>query len=92
MNGDNVYEVTVVASDGVHPSYAGRDRQGNQRWRRMGKLTVMPTQPRVGVELTAELTDSDGVVSGPTWQWYKETGATATAMPSATITDEMWEP
>ena len=83
MNGDNVYEVTVVASDGANAAMRdvtvkvtniGED----------GKIEVMPTQPRVGVELTAELTDSDGVVSGPTWQWYKQVAA---ELPSATRTE-----
>ena len=70
MNGDNVYEVTVVASDGANA--AMRDVTVKvTNITELGKLEVMPTQPRVGIELTAELTDSDGVVSGPTWQWYK---------------------
>ena len=71
MNKDNVYEVTVVASDGANS--ATRDvtvkvtNMGED-----GKIEVMPAQPRIGSELTAELTDSDGVVSGPTWQWHKQ--------------------
>ena len=40
-----------------------------------GDVDVTPAQPRVGVELTAELTDSDVVVSGPNWQWQKQTVA-----------------
>ena len=71
MNRDNVYEVTVEASDGANAAM----RDVTVKVTNMpedGKLEVMPTQPRVGVELTGELTDSDGVVSGPTWQWYKQ--------------------
>ena len=37
--------------------------------------------------MTAELTDSDGVVSGPTWQWYKQNDRQMLAlMPSETMT------
>ena len=91
MNRDNVYEVTVVASDGANAAMRdvtvkvtniGED----------GKIEVMPTQPRVGVELTAELTESDGVVSGPTWQWYIQEAET---LPTANRVDgdlpEAWE-
>ena len=87
MNRDNVYEVTIVASDGANA--AMRDVTVKvTNITELGKLEVMPTQPRVGVELTAELTDSDGVVSGPTWQWYnlEETNA------CSTIPDMEWEP
>ena len=85
MNRDNVYEVTVVASDGANS--AMRDVTVKvTNMEELGEIEVMPAQPRVGVELTAELTDSDGIVSGPTWQWYKQMvlGACSTA------TD--WEP
>ena len=72
-NKDNVYQVTVVASDGL--SSGMRDvtvKVTNKE--EDGKLTVMPAQPRVGTLLTAELTDSDGVISGtPTWEWRKLT-------------------
>ena len=34
-----------------------------------GKVTLSSTQPQVGTELTATLTDPDGVSGNPTWQW-----------------------
>ena len=80
MNRDNVYEVTVVASDGANAAMRdvtvkvtniGED----------GKIEVMPGAARVGTQLTAELTDSDGVVSGPTWQWYKNENEEAVTLP-----------
>ena len=79
-NGDNLYEVTVVASDGANSAM----RNVTVKVTNMeegGAIEVMPAQPRVGTELTAELTDSDGIVSGPTWQWYKQmvTGECSTA-------------
>ena len=70
MNRDNVYEVTVVASDGANS--ATRDVTVKvMNMEEDGKIEVMPAQPRVGTELTAELTDSDGIVSGPTWEWRR---------------------
>ena len=38
-----------------------------------GVVTLSRTQPRVGVPVTASLTDPDGNISGVKWQWY--TGA-----------------
>ena len=32
-------------------------------------MTLSAVQPRVGVAVTASLTDIDGAVSGVTWQW-----------------------
>ena len=36
----------------------------------VGTVTFSAVQPRVGVPLTASLTDIDGGVSNVTWQWY----------------------
>ena len=71
-NKDNVYQVTVVASDGLNSGMRDVTVKVTNK-EELGKLTVMPAQPRVGTLLTAELTDSDGVVSGPTWEWSKQT-------------------
>ena len=35
-----------------------------------GTVTLSKTQPRVGIAVTATLTDPDGSISGLTWQWY----------------------
>ena len=35
-----------------------------------GTVTMSQRQPRVGVPITASLTDPDGDVSNVTWQWY----------------------
>ena len=40
----------------------------------VGTVTFSAVQPRVGVPLTASLTDIDGGVSNVTWQWYRRTG------------------
>ena len=85
MNDDNVYEITVVASDGANP--ATRDVTVKvTNIEETGEIEVTPAQPRIGTELTAELTDSDGVVSGPTWQWHKQDAETC---PVATA--ESWD-
>ena len=69
-NGDNVYEVTVVAADAdgnrgtmdVKVTVANEDEGGT--------VSLSRTRPRVGVSVKASLTDPDGSISGLTWQWY----------------------
>ena len=69
-NKDNVYEVTVRAADAdgnrgtmdVKVTVENEDENGT--------VTLSKTQPRVGVAVTASLTDPDGSISGLTWQWY----------------------
>ena len=66
---DNTYELTVGA----------RDADGNRGTKDIevkvtnvnedGTVTLSAVQPRVGVAVTASLTDIDGPVSGVTWQW-----------------------
>ena len=36
-----------------------------------GTVTLSPTRPKVGDEVTATLTDLDGSVTGMTWQWSR---------------------
>ena len=68
---DNVYQVTVEAYDGTYMgtqdvtvTVTNEDE--------MGEVTLSPTEPEVGTELTASLADPDGGVSGETWQWARE--------------------
>ena len=69
-NTDNVYEVTVRAADAdgnigtmaVKVTVTNEDEEGT--------VTLSKTQPRVGIVVTASLTDPDGSISGLTWQWY----------------------
>ncbi len=71
------YSVTVSAHD-------GKDANGNtdttidatidvaisiDNIDESGMVTLSSTQPQVGVELTAYLTDPDGSVTGISWQW-----------------------
>ena len=69
-DGDNTYMVTVKASAGgemdtqdVMVMVTNVDE--------MGTLVLSSTTPSVDAELTATLTDLDGMVSGETWMWYK---------------------
>ena len=70
-NGDNDYEVTVKVTDSnaqtdtldvtVTVTNVGR------RW----EVTLSSVQPRVGVPITATLTDPDGDISDVTWKWQR---------------------
>ena len=72
-NADNVYEVTVRVADAdgnigtmdVKVTVSNEDEDG--------VVTLSKTQPRVGVAVTARVTDPDGSISGLTWQWYDDT-------------------
>ena len=72
-NGDNTYEVTVVAadSDGNRGTMDVKVKVTNVE--EDGVVTLSRTQPRVGVLLKATLTDPDGSISGLTWQWSRST-------------------
>ena len=77
-NTDNVYEVTVQASDGkltgmrkVKVTVENEDEDG--------VVTLSKTQPRVGIAVTASLTDPDDSISSLTWQWSNDNGAIADA-------------
>ena len=82
-NQDNIYEVTVVASDGENTamrSVTVKVTDSDEG----GKVTLSSQDALIGVELTATLTDSDGgvpdpaVLTGVTWQWHKGEAATFT--------------
>ena len=86
-NGDNVYEITVEATAGAVAD--GRDMTGTMDVKVMidnqdeaGMVTLDRPQPAVGVEVTADLTDPDGNVSGTTWQWYQGQNITTDSLPT----------
>ena len=73
-NNDNVYQVTVEVFDGE--ATAKKDVTVKvTNMQEDGKVEVTPAQPRIGIELTAALTDSDIVSYGPMWQWQRSLGA-----------------
>ena len=70
MNTDNVYMVTVEASDGtldamqmVTVTVTDVDEDG--------MVALSPSHPVVDGEVMATLTDPDGSVTGMTWQWSR---------------------
>ena len=68
-DGDNTYEVTVGAkdADGIRGTKDIEVKVTNEN--EDGTVTLSAVQPRVGVPLTARLTDIDGAVSAVKWQW-----------------------
>ena len=67
--GNNVYNVTVVATDN-DDNVATRDvaiTVTNED--DLGKVTLSNREPEVGAALRAELTDPDGGVTNLTWEW-----------------------
>ena len=76
---DNVYEVTVQASDGSIPTM--REVTVNvTNVDEDGVVTLPSLQPEVDIVLTAELTDPDGLAVGntTTWQWARSSSRTGT--------------
>ena len=85
-NGDNIYEVTVVVSDGSEPSEVDvtvKVLDSDEP----GVITFAPdANPVAGKAITANLSDSDGEVIKVAWQWYTkdESGGTATLITGET--------
>ena len=82
---DNVYEVTVQASD------ARQDRHEKvmvtvENAEEAGVVTLDKVQPRVGIPVTARLDRPDGSISKLTWQWSM--GATAGNVTGVTPTGD----
>ena len=70
-NKDNVYEVTVEATDAVGNTGTKDVKVTVTNADEDGTVTMSQRQPRVGVPITASLTDLDGDVSNVTWQWSR---------------------
>ena len=62
------YMVTVKANDGTNEAMKAVTVMVTNV-DEDGAVTLSTMSPRVGTELTATLTDADGMVSGTTWQW-----------------------
>ena len=77
IGGNNVYKVTVQASDGTNTdtldvvvTVANVDEEGT--------VTLSSTQPQMGTELRAVLSDPDGSVSATTWMWERSLSSAGT--------------
>ena len=71
---DNVYEVTVQATDGDSNRGMKMVKVTVVNENESGVVTLSKTQPRVGIAVTASLTDPDGSISSLTWQWSNNNG------------------
>ena len=94
-DGDNVYQVTLQASDGsntgsldVTVTVTNEDEDGT--------VTLSSDRPQTGTALTATLSDLDGTVSGTTWLWESSadglTGWTAASGAVSTVTTSSYTP
>ena len=72
---NNVYEVTVGATDGDGIRATKDVEVKVTNVEEDGTVTFSAVQPRVGIPLTARVTDIDGAVSGVMWQWSKNGAA-----------------
>ena len=90
-NKDNVYEVTVQATDDANMGTRAVTVKVTNR-QEDGTVKVMPAQPRIGIPVTAALTDSDVVSYGPMWKWSKgmPVGDPATCTPAANADPVAW--
>ena len=87
-NGDNIYEVTVVASDGTNPaerSVTVKITNSDEA----GKIRLSPQNPVTGGAVTATLTDSDGQVINVGWRWYRLTTAQIADVTAALVADNL---
>ena len=85
-NKDNVYEVTIKVFDGEATTTKDVTVKVTNK-QEDGKVVVAPVQARIGIELTATLTDSDIVTYGPKWQWQRRMVDDCMA---AATTDDRW--
>ena len=88
---NNLYRVTVEVSDGKLKATRPMTVTVTDV-KEDGKVTLSSVQPKVAIDLTASLKDSDGDVENIEWQWAKtttgaEAGNPVTPCPESTATD-----
>ena len=69
-DGDNVYLVTVTASDGSASKSQPVSITVTNR-EEAGKVTLTQLVPQQGIAITARLRDQDNNITGTEWQWYR---------------------
>ena len=70
-DGDNTYMVTVIAEDTMDNMDSQDVRVMVTNEEEPGTVSLSTMRPAVDAEVTATLTDPDGMVSGERWQWAK---------------------
>ena len=81
-DGDNDYEVTVVVTDADDNTDEHDVTVSVENVEENGAVTISTLQPRVGVELSASLTDPDLGINGLMWQWYLADSLSLDALPT----------
>ena len=92
---NNVYRVTVEVSDGKLKAMRPMTVKVTDV-EEEGEVELSTVAPRVAVELTASLEDSDGGETDVTWQWQRDTtgGPGPDGTPTANcsvVADDVWE-
>ena len=84
-NGDNVYMVTVVATDSKKATAMRDVAITITNVDEDGTVTLSSEQPKIGIALTATLEDPDGVVADSVkWTWYLSEDGMGDAIAMAT--------
>ena len=87
-DGDNTYEVTVMATDGVSNSSDRDVKVIVTNSEEGGMVTLSRPRPRVGVSVMASLDDLDGGEAKMKWQWWKTTDDSLEQAPTDVFTNE----
>ena len=89
LNGDNIYEVTVVASDGTNEATRAVTVKITDS-DEAGEIMLSTANPVAGTPVMATLEDSDGDVINVAWTWYTlaEADAEVTAETSMKLAEK----
>ena len=85
---NNLYRVTVEVSDGKLKATRPMTVMVTDV-EEEGKVTLSSVQPKVAIDLTASLKDSDGGVENIEWQWERD-GKTTPSDTCSAVDDEDW--
>ena len=86
VDGDNVYLVTVTASDGV-ASKSQLVTITVENVEEYGSVSLSQLVPQEGIAITARLSDNDGNIVRTEWQWYRG-GTPATETEEDAVAEE----
>ena len=89
---NNVYEVTVQVSDAAGNMASQRVRITVENVEEDGVITMSHPQPQVGRSLTATLADPDKIRGRVTWEWYRGSYTTISALPTEECDDDAQNP